>query len=56
MNKGLFVFLSGGFLRIGLLVFSETQHDVRGLCGVVEEGTRFFEKNTFVTKMVKMVQ
>ena len=39
------VFLSGSFLGIGSLVFSETQHGVRGLCVVVRDRTGF--KKTF---------
>ena len=36
------VLLSRGFL--GALVFSETQHSVRGLCVVVRDGARLFLK------------
>ena len=42
---------SGSFLRIGSLVFSETQHGVRGQCIVVCDRTRFFEKNIFAQKI-----
>ena len=47
--------LSGSFLGIGSLVFSETQHDVRGPC-VVRDRVAFFEKNIFSQKMGKMGQ
>ena len=33
---------SGSFLGIGSLVFSETQHDVRGPCLVVRGRVEFF--------------
>ena len=33
---------SGSFLGIGSLVFSETRHGVRGLCGAVLHRARFF--------------
>ena len=49
------VLLSGSFLGIGKLVFSETQHGVRGLCVVVRDRGRFFKK-FFVPKMGKMGQ
>ena len=38
------VLLSGSFLGIGTLVFSETQHGVRGPCVAVHVRARFFEK------------
>ena len=40
MNK-VCVLLSGGFLGIGSLVFSGTQHAVRGPCGVVHDKSNF---------------
>ena len=40
---------TGSFLGIGSLVFSETQHGVRGPCAV-HGRARFFEKNIFATK------
>ena len=45
-----FVLLSGRFLGIGSLVFSETQHGVRGPCAV-HGRARFLAKNLFATKM-----
>ena len=64
MNEGLSVLpsfcpsvlLSGSFLGIGSLVFSETQHGVRGPCVVVRDGARFSEKNLFAQKVGKMGQ
>ena len=50
------VLLSGGFLWIGSVVFSKTQHCVRGLCVVVLERVGFFKKIFFVPKMGKMGQ
>ena len=44
MNWGLFVLPSGIFLGISSLVFSKTQHVARGLCVVVRDRARFFEK------------
>ena len=44
------VLLSGSFLRIGSLVFSETQQGVRGLCVVVHDGAGFFFKNFFLSQ------
>ena len=41
---------TGSFLGIGSLVFSETQHGVRGPCAV-HGRARFFEKKIFATKM-----
>ena len=38
------------FLEIGSLVFSGTQHDVRGLCGVVHNRTRLFENSALPPK------
>ena len=35
---------SGGFLWIGSLVFSETQHGVRGPCNNVRDRARFLKK------------
>ena len=48
------VILSESFLRIGSLVFSETQHVVRGACGVVHGRAGFFLKIFFTPKMGKM--
>ena len=48
--------LSGGFLGIGSLFFSEIQHGVRGPCGIVFGSARFFEKIIFPQKMDKMGQ
>ena len=50
------VFPSGSFLGVGSLVFSETQHVVRGpfVVVVVCDRARFFEKNIFAQKMRKM--
>ena len=42
--------LSGSFLAIGSLVFSGTQHNVRGSCGVVHDRTRLFG-DIFAPKM-----
>ena len=42
--------LSGSFLGIGLLVFSETQHGVRGPCLVVRDRAGFFLKKSFCPK------
>ena len=42
-EQSLSVLLSGGFLGIGSLVFSGTQHGVRGPCGVVHDRAKFFE-------------
>ena len=42
--------LSGRFLGIGSLVFSETQHGVRGPCLVVHDRARFFLKKSFFPK------
>ena len=36
--------LSGGFLGIDSLVFSDTQHGARGPCVIVRGRARFFEK------------
>ena len=49
------VLLSGSFFGIHSLVFSKTQHGVRGPC-VVHDRVRFFEKNLFAQKMGKMGQ
>ena len=38
------VLLSGSFLGVGSLVFSETQHGVRDPCGVVRDRAGFFEE------------
>ena len=46
----------GGFLEIGSLVFSETQHAVRGPYLVVCDRVGFFLKNIFAPKMGKMGQ
>ena len=64
VNYGLSVLLSflpsvlpsGSFLGIGALGFSETQHGVRGLCGVVRDRVGFFGKKVFAPKMGKMGQ
>ena len=42
------------FLGICSLVFSETQHVVRGPCVVVRDRGGFFRKNIFAQKMPKM--
>ena len=42
MNQSLSVLLCGIFLGIGGTVFSETQHGIRDLCGVVRDRVRFF--------------
>ena len=47
-------FCQRSFLRIGPLVFPETQHGVRGPCGVVRDKARFFGGKNFAPKMVKM--
>ena len=51
MNQGpsfrLYVLLSGSFLEIGSLVFSENQHGVRGPCLVVVDRAGFFLKKSF---------
>ena len=47
------VFLSGSFLGMGSLFFSETQHGVRDPCVVVRESRIFFFL-IFVSKMGKM--
>ena len=44
------------FRRIDSLVFSEIQHGSRGLCVVVGDRARFFEKKKFGPKMRKMDQ
>ena len=56
MNQCLSVLLSGSFFTIGSLVFSETQHSVRGPCVVVGDRAGFFEKIFFAPKMGKMGQ
>ena len=48
--------LSRRFLWIGSLVFSETQHGVRGSCLVVCGRSGFLKKNLFAQKMGKMGQ
>ena len=45
------VLLSASFLGIGSLVFSETQHGVRGPCLVVHDRSGFFSKKIFVPKL-----
>ena len=50
-----FGFLSGSFLGIGSLVFSGTQHGVRGLCVAVRDRAGFKEQN-FVPKLGQMGQ
>ena len=45
MNKVYPSFCSEVFFGIGSLVFSETQHGVRGPCGIVYGRGRFFENN-----------
>ena len=49
----LFFHLSVSFLRIGSLVFSETQHGVRGPYIVVCDRAGFFGKNLHPTKKTK---
>ena len=41
LSFGPSLLLTGSFLGIGLLVFSETQHGVRGLCVVVRDRAGF---------------
>ena len=48
--------MSGGFLKISSLVFSGTQHGVRGPCGVAHDRVGFFENNVFTPKMGKISQ
>ena len=48
--------LSGSFLGIGPLVFSETQDGVRGSCLVVHDRAGFFKKSLFTPRMGKMSQ
>ena len=45
---------SGSFLGISSLVFSETEHGVRGPYLVVRDRAGFFKKNLFAPKMGKM--
>ena len=47
-EQGLSVLLFGSFLRIGSLVFSGTQHGVRGPCRVVHDKARCFENNVLL--------
>ena len=42
------VLLFRSFLGIGSLVFSGTQHDVRGPCGAVNDRGRFFENHVLL--------
>ena len=42
--------MSGSFLRICSLVFSETQHGVRGPCDLVRDRAGFFEKKNLCPK------
>ena len=44
MNLGLSIVPSGSFLRTGTLVFPETQHGLRGSCGVVCDRAGFLGK------------
>ena len=44
------MFLSKSFLGIGSLVFSETQHSVKGQCVVVRDRAGFFLKKIFLSK------
>ena len=44
------------FVGIGLLIFSGTQHSVRGLCSVVCNRAGFFGKNNFSPNMGNMSQ
>ena len=44
------VLLSGSFLGIDSLIFSETQHGVRGPCVVVHDRVGFVKKNFFCPK------
>ena len=48
--------LSGRFLGIGSLVFSHTQHGVRGPYDVVFDRAEFFEKNILAPNMGKVGQ
>ena len=48
---GLFILLFRSFLRISLLFFSGTQHDVRSSFGTVYDKARFFENNIFAPKI-----
>ena len=50
MNK---VLLFRRFLGIGSLVFSGTQHGVRGPCGAVYDRRRFFENHVLCPKWGK---
>ena len=56
VNKNLSILLSGIFLGISLLVFSENQHGVRGPCGVVCDKAGFLGKKIYDPKMGKMGQ
>ena len=51
-----FILLSGRFLGIGSLVFSETQHDVRSPCGVLHDKARFFLKKVLPPKWGKLTK
>ena len=50
------IFPSGSFLGTGSMVFSETQHNVRGPCLVVRDRAGFLLKKIFARKMGKMGQ
>ena len=51
------VLLWESFIGTGVLVFTETQHTVRGLCGVcVCDKAEFFEEKYFAPEMGKMDQ
>ena len=49
-EKCLPILLPGRSLGIGSLVFSETQHGIRGSCGVVYDRDGFFDNNIFAPK------
>ena len=51
--NGLSVLLFRSFLGTGSLVFSGTQHGVRGPCGVVYDRVRFFENHVLPPKWGK---
>ena len=50
-QKSLSVLLSGRFLEISFLVFSGTQHGIRGSYDVAHDRARLFEDNIFAPKM-----
>ena len=57
MNSGLSVLpsvlLSGSFLEIGLLDFSETRHGVRAPCSVTHDRPKFSENIILPKKLAK---